>query len=141
MILKIRGINATSAQGLFKVVATVKSLTAGRNFHSMEQQIETTCCPCCPPWGCVERARRQWKSEHENGGHTRVLLCKLTQLPFCLGVEIVGQVGPVKILLQELEALAKFPAGNLQHGRERLLSIQTDHVRIVLVYAIEDVRQ
>jgi transposase len=62
-------------------------------------------------------------------------------LPLCLGVEIVGQVGPVEILLQQLEALPKFPSGNLQPGGERLLSIQTEHVRIVLVYAIEDVRR
>ena len=79
MILKIRGINATSAQGLFKVFATVKPLTAGRNFHSMEQQIETICCPYRSSRSCGERAPRQWKSEHENGGDTGVLLHKLTQ--------------------------------------------------------------
>jgi hypothetical protein len=53
VILEIRRFNATSAQGLFKVFATVKSLTAGRNFDALEKQIKTI---CCPPWGCVERA-------------------------------------------------------------------------------------
>ncbi len=36
MILEIRRINAK--QGLFKVFATVKSLTTGRNFHPMKEQ-------------------------------------------------------------------------------------------------------
>ena len=79
MILEIRGINARSAHALFQVFATVKPLTAGRNFHSMEQQIETICCPYRSSRSCGERAPRQWKSEHENGGDTGVLLHKLTQ--------------------------------------------------------------
>src|ERR1700730_3063317 len=141
MILEIRGINSTSTQRLLEVFAMVKSLTAGRNFHALKQQIKTIRRPHRPPRSCVERAAREWKTEHEYGGDTGVLLRKLTQLPLCFGVEIVRQVGPVEILLQQLEALPKFPARHFQHGGKRLLPIQTEQVRIVLVYAIEDVRQ
>ena len=67
-----------------------ESLTAGCNFHSLEQEIETICRSCRPSRSCVERAPRQRKSKHEYGGDTCLLFRKLTQLPLCLGVEIVG---------------------------------------------------
>src|ERR1700730_642414 len=141
MILEIRGINSTSTQRLLEVFAMVKSLTAGRNFHALKQQIKTIRRPHRPPRSCVERAAREWKTEHEYGGDTGVLLRKLTQLPLCFGVEIVRQVGPVETLLQELEALRKFPARHIQHGGKRLLSVQTQPICVVLVYAVEDVSQ
>lgn len=97
MTLEIRRINATSAQGQFKVFATVKPLTARRNFHSLEQQVEAICCPGCPSGGCVERAPRQRKSEHEDGGDTGVPLRQLTQLALGLGVEL-GEAQPMSCI-------------------------------------------
>src|SRR5437016_7660363 len=100
MILEIRGIKSTSAQSLLKVFATMKSLTASCNFHSLKQEIKAISCPRCPSRGCVERAPRQRKTEHEYSGDTGVLLRKLTQLPLCFWVEVVGHVGSVVILFQ-----------------------------------------
>ena len=100
MILEIRRINATSFEGPFKVLATVKPLPAGCNFHTLEQQIETICRPGRSSRSCVERAPRQGKSEHENSSDTGVLLRKLTQLSLCFWIEIVAQVGPVVMLFQ-----------------------------------------
>src|SRR6266404_1699841 len=100
MILEIRRINATSLQGLLKVLATVKPLPAGCNFHSLEQQIETICRPGRSSRSCIEGTPRQWKAEHENGSDTGVLLRKLTQLSLCFWIEIVSQVGPIVMLFQ-----------------------------------------
>src|ERR1700757_4254729 len=109
MAFEICRIDPPSAQSLFQVFATMESLTTGRDFHSLKQEVKAICCSRRPPRSCVERAPRQRKSDHEHGRDTCVLLRKLTQLTLCLRVEIVGQVGPVEPLFQDLPALLKFP--------------------------------
>src|ERR1700739_2973976 len=108
MAFEICRIDPPSAQSLFQVVATMESLTAGRDFHSLKQEVKAICCSRRPSRSCVERAPGQRKSDHEYGRDTCFLLRKLTQLALCLRVEIIGQVGPVEPFFQELQALLKF---------------------------------
>ena len=91
MTFEIRRVNAASAQSHFKVFATMQPLTAGCNFHSLEQQIEAICGSCHLSRSCVERAPDR-KSNHEYGGDTCLLFRKLAQLSLGIGVEIVVQL-------------------------------------------------
>jgi hypothetical protein len=77
MAFKIGGLHASPAQGGFKIVSTMQSLTAGSDFDPCKEQIEAVCGSAAASRCSVERACGERESQDEDSGRPSFLLCKL----------------------------------------------------------------
>jgi hypothetical protein len=90
MGFEICRINSPFAQSVFEVFAPMKSLTAGGDLHSLEQQVEAAGRAGRSARCAVKGTPGERKTKHEYGGDTGFAFGQLTQLAFRLGIKVIG---------------------------------------------------
>src|SRR5882757_4099243 len=133
MALEARRVNRPGAQSRFQILAEMEPLSAGCDFKTLEQEIETAGRTGRSPWSRIKGPGRQREAEDKYRGNAGLSHGSFAKLPLRLGIQVVFQVSASKLGAQHFQACIELPTGDTEHGRKQIRSILLDHVAILPV--------